>query len=589
MITPERALTTAALQSMLAGLPDPLCCVDQAWRITHVNAPFTAFAGVDATELLGAALWSVLPELSGSPVEAAGNQALVNGSVTDVAHLQVRNGWYSVRCIPIENGLGVYWRGVSAQMVGVWPDEHPQASTAERRSRQQPDAAGAGMDLQDLNAALEERVEERTYQLLKATEELAARNRAFEAFAVLSRELRTETDEVRLVQRAQDTVLDLLPEGACAYFEQHGESWRLQAASGAVHEAQLAVLREHPFPRGRSTTFDRVCEAGQPVYLQRNQLREKFPSFPLLNHFGALAVLPLSFADAGSGVLVVALTRQHVWTARDRAVLDTAVSQLQLALERSRAIHLVEQRNKLLDRRASQLQELNGELAAFSHSVSHDLRTPLRHISSFASLLAHRAASLDERERKMLGTIVASAARMDGMIQGLLAFSNVAQQSLRFTPVDLTELVEQVRRDLEVDQGERNVDWRIQSLPTVRGDAATLRMVFTNLLGNALKYTGQREHATIGVSASTTDEEHVVTVRDNGAGFDPSRAGNLFGMFQRLHEQAEFEGIGIGLSTVRRIVSRHGGRVWAEGNVGQGAAFHVALPRAGQGAISDVR
>lgn len=215
--------------------------------------------------------------------------------------------------------------------------------------------------------------------------------------------------------------------------------------------------------------------------------------------------------------------------------------------------------------RTAQLSEANSELEAFSYSVSHDLRTPLRHILGFADLLKRESGEgATPKAARYLKVIDESAERMNRLIDDLLEFSRTSRAELRRGPVDLERLVQSVRADLAPDQGERSVEWRIGPLPAVIGDVGLLRQVFDNLLSNALKYTRTRQTALIEVTARQQGREVWLSVRDNGVGFDPEYIGRLFGVFQRLHRSDEFEGTGIGLANVRRIVARHGGRVWAE-------------------------
>ena len=221
----------------------------------------------------------------------------------------------------------------------------------------------------------------------------------------------------------------------------------------------------------------------------------------------------------------------------------------------------------------------NKELEAFSYSVSHDLRAPLRHVAGFVQLLQSNAkGKLDETGARYLEVISGAAKKMGELIDDLLSFSRTGRAQMHVEPVPLGPLVDECRRELEPETRGRTIDWQIGDLPEVAADRALLRQVLANLLGNAVKYSGKREVARIEVSARREGNEIVVCVRDNGAGFDMKYADKLFGVFQRLHTEAEFEGTGIGLANVRRIVVRHGGRAWAEGEVDKGAAFYFALP-----------
>jgi PAS domain S-box-containing protein len=229
--------------------------------------------------------------------------------------------------------------------------------------------------------------------------------------------------------------------------------------------------------------------------------------------------------------------------------------------------------------RAAELRAANDELEAFSYSVSHDLRAPLRHIEGFAGLLQKRAGStLDERASRYLQSISDSAKQMNQLIDALLQLSRVGRDEMLTSQVALDPLVKGVLEDLHDEAASRDIVWSIDPLPSVRADPALLRQVFVNLIANALKYTGKRSPARIDIGCDMRADEIVVFVRDNGVGFDMQYAHRLFGVFQRLHRRDEFEGTGIGLALVRRIVMRHGGRTWAEGTTGHGATFFFSLP-----------
>lgn len=229
----------------------------------------------------------------------------------------------------------------------------------------------------------------------------------------------------------------------------------------------------------------------------------------------------------------------------------------------------------------AQLAAANRELEAFSYSVSHDLRAPLRHILGFVKLLQQDAGpSLSDKSARHLTTITQAATRMGALIDDLLTFSRIGKSEMRQAPFNLDALVRETLGDFKEETLERNIVWDIQPLPSVRADCALLRMVLVNLLSNAVKFTSHRDEARIEIGCATDDAcETVIFVRDNGAGFDPRYANKLFGVFQRLHSEAEFEGTGIGLANIQRIIQRHGGRVWAEGAVDCGATFYFSIPK----------
>ena len=222
----------------------------------------------------------------------------------------------------------------------------------------------------------------------------------------------------------------------------------------------------------------------------------------------------------------------------------------------------------------------NRELEAFSYSVSHDLRAPLRHASGFVSLLEkHAGASLDEKGRRYLETIGKASQKMGRLIDDLLSFSRMGRVEMRRQPVSMEGLVRDVRQELAADTQGRDIQWKVGALPEVLGDPSLLRQVVMNLLSNALKYTRHRSQPRIEIGTAEADGGgSAFFVRDSGAGFDMQYKDKLFGVFQRLHRAEEFEGTGIGLAIVKRIIQRHGGEVWAEGKVGEGAAFYFTLP-----------
>jgi PAS domain S-box-containing protein len=247
--------------------------------------------------------------------------------------------------------------------------------------------------------------------------------------------------------------------------------------------------------------------------------------------------------------------------------------------ERKRSEREVADLNERLRAHAEQLATSNQELEAFSYSVSHDLRAPLRHIVGFTDLLQrHAAATFDDQARRYLDTITRSAGSMAALIDDLLAFSRMGRAEMRKTRINLGQMVAEVIAECEAGVDGRRIVWQLGEMPAVEADPPMLRLALANLIANAIKYTGTRETAKIEVGAETRDGELVVSVRDNGVGFDMEYRDKLFGVFQRLHTAEEFEGTGIGLANVRRIVQRHGGRTWAEGAIDRGAAFFFTLP-----------
>ncbi|MBK4987991.1 ATP-binding protein [Pseudomonas sp. S36] len=229
---------------------------------------------------------------------------------------------------------------------------------------------------------------------------------------------------------------------------------------------------------------------------------------------------------------------------------------------------------------AGELRRSNKELEAFSYSVSHDLRAPLRHIAGYTELLSEiEGPGFSERGKRFLQHIGEAAHFAGSLVDNLLHFSQMGRSALRMSDVDLNALIDAIRAELAPDYAGREIIWTIAPLPKVHGDPAFINLALNNLLANAIKYTRGRTPARIEVFAVQHAEEVEVCIRDNGVGFDMAYANKLFGVFQRLHRMEDFEGTGIGLASVRRIIERHDGRVWADGQIDKGASFHFTLPR----------
>lgn len=303
-------------------------------------------------------------------------------------------------------------------------------------------------------------------------------------------------------------------------------------------------------PDDHAATIEQVRKqvvAGEKVLLFENRYRHKNGSWRIL-----------SWRSVPQGELMYA-------TARD-------------VTERNLAEEQIQQLNTRLQLHAGRLEAANLELESFSYSVSHDLRAPLRHIQGYAELLGRESAQLSEKGRRHLDTISRAARNMGQLIDDLLSFSRMGRTELRQTAVDPAQLVQEVRQSLELVTQDRAITWKIAPLPRVQADPPMLRQVFANLLGNAVKYSRKRDAAVIEIGLAGEEDGRIVFfIRDNGTGFDMQYADKLFGVFQRLHSADEFEGTGIGLANVRRVIVRHGGRTWAEGRPGEGATFYFTL------------
>jgi signal transduction histidine kinase len=234
--------------------------------------------------------------------------------------------------------------------------------------------------------------------------------------------------------------------------------------------------------------------------------------------------------------------------------------------------------NEHLEQRTAELSDTNGELESFSYSVAHDLRAPLRQIAGYSSVLLQDCGpSLDAEERRYLEKVEEGARKMGRLVDDLLSLSKIGRQELALQDTPLDSLLRQVVEDLGPECSGREVEWRIGSLFSAECDPALMKQVFVNLLSNAVKYTGKRERAVIEVGQIMENDLRVIFVRDNGAGFEMQYVGKLFGVFQRLHKARDFEGTGVGLAIVQRIIRKHGGRIWAEAELDRGATFFFTL------------
>jgi light-regulated signal transduction histidine kinase (bacteriophytochrome) len=246
--------------------------------------------------------------------------------------------------------------------------------------------------------------------------------------------------------------------------------------------------------------------------------------------------------------------------------------------ERRRADEDIQRLNSELSRKVAEVMAANSELETFSYSVSHDLRAPLRHIDGFARILQEEhTGQLSEDGRHYLDRILHAVTHMGRLVDDLLALARIGRKELSRQRVKLDEVVREALAELPPEERQREIEWRIEQLPEVDGDAGLLKLAFANLLSNAAKFTRTRQTAVVEVGNCGAANAPIFFVRDNGVGFDPKYADKLFGVFQRLHRQEEFEGTGIGLATVQRIIRRHGGEIRAEAALDRGATFYFTL------------
>src|ERR1044071_9549899 len=298
--------------------------------------------------------------------------------------------------------------------------------------------------------------------------------------------------------------------------------------------------------------------------------RERSKTTPIIFLTGVVKTAEMMFKGYSTGAVdyLMKPVVSGILRTKVEVFVDLALARLALqeeVRERVRIAGEISKLNMVLEQRNDDLLAANEDLEVFGHSVSHDLRMPLRHIQAYISMVEDSAGTkLDSQEQKRLESARNAAQRMSQLIDDLLSFSRIGRTPLASVMVDMSELVKETLAELQPETQGRNIEWELARIPRVRGDRALLHQVWVNLLSNAIKYTRPRQPACIGVGAVQQDRELVFWVKDNGVGFDMSYADKLFGVFQRMHTVQEFEGTGVGLANVRRIVQRHGGRTWAE-------------------------
>ncbi len=510
------------LQAITDHVPGMIAYLDPMLRFRFANAEHRRIYGLDPQKIIGLHISECIPADVWSEV-AARMQAALGGQAQHFESWRRRvDGepmYASINYLPDQHDGLVH--GIFVQIVDI-----TERKRVEERVSQ-------------INDELEQRIQERSLELLESEQRfrlMVDNLRDYSMFFLDAQGLITDwTDSAQRMEG--DSPTEVLGRHYSALFN-----------------------RSHPDEAKASADLMLRLAASRGQHEQQSWYRRKDGS-----EYWAHSVLIALRDDDGELKGFAKITRDMT----DAKRLDDLMRNINDELE-----------NRVANR-TEQLLAANKDLESFSYSVSHDLRSPLRHISSFVSLLEeHLESQLDETARKYLSTIGSSAKHMSQLIDGLLAFSRLGRAAVNLTAVDFTLLVDAVVSQLAHDTQGRVVDWVIASdLPVVFGDPLLLREVWANLLGNAFKYTRPRERARIEVGWSVDPAVgYTFYVRDNGVGFDTQFADKLFGVFQRLHRASEFEGTGIGLALTRRILERHGGSIWAESQVGQGSVFHFSLP-----------
>ncbi len=434
----------------------------------------------------------------------------------------------------------------------------PSADAEETILALQAELAETNRGLIALTWELEQRVDERTAQLRAAHDELQRTNAELMQLTIDLEDrvaLRTESEEKfrNLAETASDAILSADSYGNIVYFNPAAERIFSYSSTDIIGRP-LTLLMPERFHDPHRQGVDRFLRTGEARVI------------------GKTVELAARRKNGSEFPIDLALSS---WKTREGTFFTAILSDI---TERKRAEESLERHRSELAQSNAELGAANRELEAFSYSVSHDLRAPLRSIDGFShALLEDYADKLDEGGRDYLHSVRAATQRMGILIDDLLNLSRMTRTDMRLENADLGAIARSVAVELQKAQPERRVEFLIEEGLEAFVDSHLIRIALENLLGNAWKFTSKRESACIEFGRTHCDGKLTYYVRDDGAGFDPAHAGRLFGAFQRLHDKNEFPGTGVGLATVQRIIHRHGGRIWAEGAVEKGATFYFTL------------
>lgn len=543
----ELSAYAAQLQSLVESAPDGIIMVDPEGRIELANRQAEQMFGYSADELVGEKVELLVPDSARQ------------------RHTEHRAGYLaSPRLRPMGAGLDLRARRKDGSEFPVEIRLAPVSSNGETH------VMSLISDVTEIRRKEEQlRVYSERLATLSEIQHaiLTARSAEEIANAAVTR-LRVALDVARATVTLLDPETDEYVIFAIDSDEDDGRDWR-----GVRGPAYLLGDLESLRCGEVSVKEDLAAIPDPPPYvtlLLADGLRSAV-SIPLVVDGELLGTINLvrrtSHADFPSELLEVA-----------REVADELAVALGQGRLRQQLAEYAEQLEERVQARTAELEEANRELEAFSYSVSHDLRAPLRAIDGFSRILAEEhGRDLPAEGRRYLGLVSDNAQGMGKLIDGLLDFSRLGRRALSIAPVDLERLARDVVTELVPEREGRSVDIAIESLPKIEADRLLMKQVFTNLVSNALKFTRDRETARIEIGSFDQDGAKVIFVRDNGVGFDMRYANKLFGVFQRLHRVEEFEGTGLGLALVSRIVVQHGGRIWAEGQPGEGACFYFTL------------
>jgi PAS domain S-box-containing protein len=590
------------LATTLRSIGDGVIATNARGLVTFLNPVAKDLTGWDEAETVGKPIediFAIINEQSGEKAENPVAKVLREGVVVGLGNdtvLIAKDG--TKRAIADSGAPMKNEKGNIIGTVMVFRDV-----TERKRTEEQ---------LAEYRDHLEDLVEKRTTELANANEvlhqEITQRKQAQEKTEHLGRVLRAIRDVDQLIVRVKDR--DNLLKSACDDLVETGRyitAWiALVDESGELHACAESGLGESFLPlAGR-------LSGGDLPYCARKALAQSGAvvikdtigtcgDCPLAGTYGHRAAMVARLENAGTvyGILKVSAPAVLATDPEEQSLLEEvagdiafALRSMQIEQERKQAeLELQKHRDHLAEMveiRTHALTEANKELESFNYSVSHDLRAPLRAISGFSAILTEDySGKLDHEGERILNVIQENTQTMGELIDGLLALSRLGRREIRSSHIDMEKLAQDVFDELEPDTLGPKPRLTIRSLPPAYGDPVMIRQVFTNLLSNAIKFTQRRTDPEVEISA--TEEEHAIvySVKDNGVGFDMEYVEKLFGVFQRLHSNSDFAGSGIGLANVKRIVTRHGGRVWAEGKGGEGATFYFTLPKSAPNQLVD--
>ncbi|OLV19722.1 sensor histidine kinase [Deinococcus marmoris] len=548
--TPDPSLDVTELQAIIDSSADCIKVLDLDARVLSMNAGGMQTMEITDFSVCQGLLWPTFWEGEAyAQVEQALDAARAGQTTTFEGPARTFAGtpkWWEVRVSPLRAADGTVTRLLASS----------RDITARKQAEQQLKAAQH--QLRTHAQVLEVRVEQR--------------ERALEAFVRFTTQVASSTDLNDIATAASDIVRDAVGGAISGFYLVRGDmAYPVMFSSNTPPEVMAA--RRAGIALSSPLVADALSQRGTSFVGSEDGRRQS------VGYASALSVTAYHQGEQPYALFAAGTPRPE-WTAQEREVIESVGRGLGLALERAAQTRELTAQRDALKARTQELLLANEELDAFMYSASHDLRTPVRHVMSFADMA--RSALVNnqpDRVSRNLDIIQQGAARMNGLIDGMLLLSRAGRQDLHSRMVALEPLILQAQQDAQLEFPEQVIDVQLRAAVSVWGDARLLQQVMTNLISNAVKYSTTRDVSDIVVQVSETGTEWTITVQDNGVGFDPEYGGKLFGIFQRLHSQAAFPGVGVGLATVRRIVLKHGGRVFADGVVGQGATFGVTLPK----------